>query len=196
MNFDKTASSHTASSHTAPLGPFRWQLSAPARVERKADDSSLAAEVEFLAHLLDDVFVIPGTGIRFGLDGLLGLVPGLGDTLTSLASFYILSAGRRYGVPRIMLARMAGNIAVDYLVGMLPLLGDAFDVYWKANLRNVRLLQRHLEATPIEQRRTRRGDWLVVAGLILALVALLVGCVTIAWCVVFWIGHGLFHAGA
>jgi hypothetical protein len=152
--------------------------------------------VEFLAHALDDWFVIPGTGIRFGLDGLLGLIPGLGDTLTSLASFYILAAGRRYGVPRITLVRMAGNIAIDYLFGMLPFLGDAFDIFWKANRRNVQLLQRHLKATPIEHRQARRGDWLVVAGLVAALAALLAISVTVAWWVVFWLGHGLLRGGA
>ena len=161
----------------------------------RTGSGSVEPEVEFLAHMLDDVFVIPGTGVRFGLDGLLGLIPGLGDTLTSLASFYILAAARRHGVPRVTLVRMAGNIAVDYLLGMLPLLGDIFDVYWKANRRNVQLLQRHLATSPVESRHARRGDWLVVAGLIAGLVLLLIGCVTVAWWIVIAVGHGLGRSG-
>jgi hypothetical protein len=156
---------------------------------------SVPPKVEFLAHLLDDIFVIPGTGIRFGLDGLLGLIPGLGDTLTSLASFYILGAARQYGVPRVTLVRMAGNIAIDYLFGMLPFLGDAFDVYWKANRRNVQLLERHFDEVSVDRRHARRGDWLVVAGLIAGLITLLIGCVTVAWWIVAWVGHGLLNVG-
>jgi fatty acid desaturase len=84
---------------------------------------------------------------------------------------------------------MASNIAVDYVLGSVPLVGDAFDVYWKANLKNVELLQRYTLSTRLEQRKARSGDWLFVAGLMALLVALLVGCVTIAW----WIVAGLWH---
>jgi hypothetical protein len=143
---------------------------------------------------MDNIFHIPGVGIRFGLDALIGLIPGLGDTVTSLASFYILNAGRRYGVPRVTLVRMALNIAVDYLCGAIPLLGDFFDVYWKANIKNVELLRQHVEATPAEERRARAGDWLVVAGLIFALVALLVGCATMAWFLIATVANLLSHA--
>ena len=101
----------------------------------------LEPELEMLAHWMDSAFHIPGIGLRFGLDAIIGLIPGLGDTLTSLASLYILNAGRRYGVPRVTMLRMAANIALDYLVGMIPLFGDAFDVVWKANQKNVALLQ-------------------------------------------------------
>ncbi len=113
----------------------------------------LEPELELLAHWMDSAFHIPGIGLRFGLDAIIGLIPGLGDTLTSLASLYILNAGRRYGVPRVTMLRMAANIAVDYLVGMIPLAGDAFDVVWKANQKNVALLRRHVLATPAEERR-------------------------------------------
>lgn len=166
----------------------------PSRARGADAPSTVEPEVEFLARWLDDIFVIPGTNLRIGLDGLLGLVPGLGDTLTSLAAFYILAAGRRYGVPRITLVRMAGNIAVDYVLGTVPVIGDLFDICWKANRRNVRILERHLQATPAEQHRARRGDWLIVGGLILALIALLVGCVTIAWWCIATLGHLLLQA--
>ncbi len=141
-------------------------------------------DVELLARLMDSVFVIPGTRIRFGLDAIIGLIPGLGDTLTSFVSIYILKVASLSGVPRVTLVRMALNIAIDYVGGIVPLAGDVFDVYWKANLKNVELLQRHLLATPAAERRARSGDWLFVAGLAAGLIALLVGCITIAYWIV------------
>jgi hypothetical protein len=141
-------------------------------------------DLELLANLMDSVFVIPGTGIRFGMDALIGVVPWLGDTVTSVISLYILQAASRHGVPRATLVRMAANIAADYAVGTVPVVGDVFDVYWKSNRKNVELLQRHVEATPVEARRNRRGDRLFVAGLIAGLVALLVGTITISYFVI------------
>ena len=90
-----------------------------------------------LAFYLDDLFRIPGVGWRFGLDAVIGLIPNVGDTLTSFASFYILLAGVRYGVPKITLLRMAFNIGVDYLVGSIPVIGDAFDFVWMGLLIQV-----------------------------------------------------------
>lgn len=141
-------------------------------------------DVELLARLMDSLFVIPGTRIRFGLDAIIGLIPGLGDTLTSFVSVYILKVASRCGVPRVTLVRMALNIAIDYVGGIVPLAGDAFDIYWKANLKNVELLQRHMLATPAAERRARSGDWLFVAALGAGLIALLVGCITIAYWIV------------
>jgi hypothetical protein len=146
-------------------------------------------DVEILARWMDSVFEIPGTGIRFGLDAIVGLVPGLGDVITSVVSLYILRVASRRGVPRITLMRMASNIAVDYVLGSVPLVGDAFDVYWKANLKNVELLRRHTLSTRTERRKARSGDWLFVGGLMALLIALLVGCVTIAY----WIVAGLWR---
>ncbi len=146
-------------------------------------------DVELLARWMDSVFVIPGTGIRFGLDAVVGLIPGLGDTLTSVVSLYILKVASLRGVPRVVLARMALNIAIDYLLGTIPVVGDAFDIYWKANLKNVELLRRHSLAGPSAKRRARWGDWLFVAGLMALLVALLVGCITIAY----WIVASVWH---
>jgi hypothetical protein len=133
----------------------------------------LDPQLELLAYWMDTVFYIPGLGVRFGFDAIIGLIPGLGDIITSLISLYILAAARRYGVPRATMMRMAFNIAVDTIVGAVPLFGDAFDVYWKANVMNVALLRRHVLATPEEQRTARRKDTLLVAGLILGLLAIL-----------------------
>jgi len=113
--------------------------------------------------LLDEAFVVPGTGIRFGLDGIVGLVPGLGDVFAGLLSAVIPLAGWVRGVPYVTLARMAANLGIGVLVGSVPVLGDLFDIAWKANRRNYRLLTRHLG----EPRRHNRRDWaflLLLAG--------------------------------
>lgn len=99
-----------------------------------------------LAHLLDDRFAIPGTRYRIGLDGLIGLVPGIGDAVTTAVSLYIVLEARRLGVPISKLGRMGLNVGLDALLGAVPLVGDLFDVAWKANKRNLRLVLDHLES--------------------------------------------------
>jgi hypothetical protein len=108
--------------------------------------------LDLLAHVLDDWFRIPGTPIRFGIDGLIGLAPFAGDILAGLASSIIVVAAWFRGVPYVTLARMVVNIAIDVLVGMVPLVGDVFDIAWKANRRNYKLLARHL-------RQPHRHTW-------------------------------------
>ena len=102
------------------------------------------ARLDALASLLDTAFLVPGTNIRFGVDALIGLVPGIGDVVTTLMSLYIVQEARALGAPRHLIARMLVNVALDGVVGAVPLLGDAFDVMWRANRRNMTLLQRHL----------------------------------------------------
>ncbi|HVX13232.1 MAG TPA: DUF4112 domain-containing protein [Pirellulales bacterium] len=148
-------------------------------------------QLELLARWMDSVFEIPGTRIRLGLDPILGLFPGLGDLLTTVVSLYILGAARRYGVPRITLARMAANVAIDVVLGSLPLVGDVFDVFWKSNVKNVALLRRHVLATPAEQRRARSGDWLFLAGLIVLLVVLLGGAIAVSYGILYMLAHAL-----
>jgi hypothetical protein len=157
-------------------------------------ERDIAPELEMLAQWMDSVFEIPGTRIRFGLDPILGLIPGLGDALTTLVSLYILSAARRYGVPRVTMLRMAANIAIDFALGSLPVVGDAFDLFWKSNLKNVALLERHVMATPAEKRRARSGDWLFLAGLAMLLIALLIGSLAIAYGIIYLIGRAIVHA--
>jgi hypothetical protein len=114
-------------------------------------DSSVQNELkrlERLADLLDSRYRIPGTRIRFGLDGLLGLVPVVGDTVVLLPSVWLVWRGWQLGVPRHYLTRMAANTGIDYVVGLVPFVGDFFDVAFKANLRNVRLLRRAIEEAP------------------------------------------------
>lgn len=139
--------------------------------------------LENLAFYLDDLFRIPGTGWRFGLDAIIGLVPGVGDTLTSLASFYILLSGVRYGVPKITLLRMAVNIGIDYLLGTIPIVGDAFDFFWKSNDMNMRL---------IRERATGKGkgsksDYIFIFVLIGLLVLLLIGSIVASAVILYYI---------
>jgi hypothetical protein len=118
--------------------------------------------------LLDEAFPIPGTSIRFGLDAIVGLVPGIGDVLAGLASLVIPLAAWIRGAPYVTLVRMAANLGIGVLVGSIPILGDAFDIAWKANRRNYRLLTRHLG----EPRQRTGRDWafLLMLAAILGLV--------------------------
>lgn len=100
--------------------------------------------MERLASLLDDRLTIPGTGIRFGLDAVIGLVPGIGDIVSTLISLHLVAEAARMGVPSPVLGRMLANIVVDMLVGSIPILGDVLDVRLRANRRNVDLLREHL----------------------------------------------------
>src|SRR5918911_662351 len=102
------------------------------KVKRKPQPVEVERGLERLSYLLDGLFRIPGTHWRFGLDALVGLIPGIGDAATSVASFYILAAGVRYRVPKVTLLRMAINIAIDYLLGVVPVIGDVFDFAWKS----------------------------------------------------------------
>jgi Domain of unknown function (DUF4112) len=148
---------------------------------RDRDATGPAIDLEKLAHWLDSVFEIPGLRLRFGIDAILGLVPGLGDTASAFASIYILQSASKFGVSRFTLARMTLNILVDLTVGAIPFLGDIFDVYWKANRRNVALLQRHMSSNPTAERKLRRSDALFVAGMVALIVAVLVGSVFAAY---------------
>jgi hypothetical protein len=103
------------------------------------------ARIETLATLLDTAFLVPGTNFRLGFDALVGLVPGIGDALTAALSLWLVKEAHALGAPGHLVARMLGNIAIDSVVGAVPVLGDVFDVVWKSNRRNLHLLRRHLE---------------------------------------------------
>ena len=119
---------------------YSFDFSAPRTREERI------ARIETIAGLLDTAFVIPGTGFRFGVDGLIGLVPGVGDLLTTGISLWLVKEAHVLGVPKHLIARMLGNIVIDGVVGAVPLVGDAFDLVWKSNRRNLHLLRRHLDS--------------------------------------------------
>jgi hypothetical protein len=129
------SSSRTSSSQT-------WQFDD--RAANRASRQQRLARIDRLATLLDSAFVVPGTNIRFGLDAIVGLAPGIGDLLSSLVSLYIVHEARQLGAPSHLLVRMVANIALDGIVGSAPVAGDLFDVMWRANRRNMTLLYDHL----------------------------------------------------
>lgn len=125
-----------AASHASPLD---------ARMTRDPSHAETLARLDALARLMDSAFVLPGTGIRFGLDSVIGLAPGIGDAVSTAVSAYLIWEARRLGLPRRHIARMIGNVALDAAIGVVPLLGDAADVLFKANRRNMRILRDHLD---------------------------------------------------
>lgn len=149
-----------------------WRLGAEAPLD-------VRRHVQQLSHWMDTAFEIPVVGWRFGWDALIGLVPGVGDVATTLVSIYIVALAAKVGLPRITVARMGLNVALDMLLGSLPLVGDLFDVWYKANQRNATLLSQRLEQGQTHRRATA-ADWLFVASVIGALVALFAAIVTLA----------------
>lgn len=147
--------------------------------------------LERLGWLMDDLFRVPVLGWRFGLDALIGLVPGLGDTSTTLVSFYILASAVRYRVPKITLLRMGLNIGIDYVVGSLPVIGDLADAWWKSNRMNLELLQKRATVSAEEARSGKASDWLFVGGIIVGLAALAIASATVSIYLLYRLGEFL-----
>lgn len=130
------------------------------------------------ARIFDSAIRIPGTRITFGLDPILGLIPGLGDVASPVFSLFFLWHGLRLGVPKVVFARMVFNVLIDTAVGAIPVAGDFFDFGWKANAWNLALLERHA----IPGRRPTSSDWLVVILCTLAVVIVaVVPILVLAW---------------
>lgn len=125
-----------------------------------------------LAWLLDSAIPIPGTRFTFGLEALIGVVPLLGDLIGALLSSYIVSEAARLGAPKLVLMRMGFNIGAESIIGIIPIVGDLFDAAWKANQRNVRLLNEWLDQ-PVRTERSSRGFGLLVAFVLVAFISLL-----------------------
>ena len=159
-----------------------------------SNTNSLTVErsLERLGWLMDDLFRVPVLGWRFGLDALVGLIPGFGDTGTTLVSFYILAAAVRYRVPKITLLRMGLNIAIDYVVGSVPLVGDLADAWWKSNRMNVELLRKRATVSAEDARSGRLSDWLFVGGIIVALTALAFASAIASIYLLYWIFNNPF----
>ncbi|HEU0055086.1 MAG TPA: DUF4112 domain-containing protein [Longimicrobium sp.] len=148
-------------------------------MEIGAVDAGAFRRVERLAYLLDDSIPVPGTGRRFGVDAVIGLVPGFGDAAGALLSAYIVLEAARLGTPFAVLLRMVLNVAVESVVGAVPLLGDLFDAGWKANARNVRLLRRAVD----RPESARRSSTAVLLGIALVLAAVLAGVAVLVYLV-------------
>lgn len=130
------------------------------------DDDPAVRRVRGLAQLLDNSIPLPG-GFRVGLDAVIGLVPGIGDTAGAVLSAYILAQAARMGVPRSVLLRMAANVGIEAVVGAIPFVGDLFDAGWKANARNVALINTHLEHPGTAERASRGFVVMLLLGLAL-----------------------------
>jgi hypothetical protein len=153
-----------------------------------ADRSNALGEVRALAWLLDNSIPVPGTGgRRFGIDAIIGLVPGVGDLASGAIGLFVIWRASRMGLPRVVVARMLANAGLDFVIGAIPLVGDAFDLWFKSNTRNLELARRHLEAPE----SSTRGHWLAIVGIV---AAALLTVALIVWLIVAVLGAvvGLF----
>ena len=133
----------------------------------------------FLAEWLDQRFTIPGTSIRIGLDPILGLIPGIGDMIANLAGSAILLIAAQYGLPKIVLLRMGLNVALNAMIGAIPVFGDVFSIWFRSNVKNAQLLERYVSA---EGRASTSGTWLLVIAVIGGIIVLLIGIlIATAW---------------
>jgi hypothetical protein len=140
-----------------------------------------------LSRLLDSAIVIPGTKQRMGLDPIIGLIPGTGDTVSAMFSSYIIIEAALMGLPRTALIRMVINIALDTVFGSIPILGDIFDVFSKSNLRNMQIVENHLKSP----KASNRVDLAFIALLILGLIMFIIAVGSISVMVLSWIGNAL-----
>jgi hypothetical protein len=169
--------------------PANPEILPPSRGPRGGAARDLVSDenLDLLAHLLDDWFRIPGTSIRLGLDGLIGLIPGLGDLLAGLASCLLIVAAWIRGVPYVTLVRMAVNVGLEIAVGAVPLVGDVFIIAWKANRRNYALMARHLRQP---HRHTGR-DWAFLLGLLGVVLVILLAPFVVLVVILIWMLHSL-----
>ena len=150
-------------------------------MERMTIQHPALKRINGLAKLMDAQFRIPGTDIRFGLDGLIGLIPGAGDLSTFAVSGYMLWVMAHNGASGFVLARMVMNVLIDAVVGAVPVLGDLFDIGFKANMRNVRLMQQYYQ-----EGRHRGGAWKVIVPVLIVLFLIVAGLV--------WLGYKLLSS--
>jgi len=143
-----------------------WEVLPPEEKQRRA---ALEPLFRWLALIMDEFLRVPGTKFRIGLDPIIGLLPGLGDTASAITSALALIYAARSGLPKVVLARMAANILINELVGIIPGVGDAFSFWFKSNKRNYELLQRHR----LGPGRPGKGDWIFVIA-VLALIFLVI----------------------
>ena len=148
-----------------PLQEVEWDVLPP---EAKRGGQQVEPLFRWIALLMDDLLRIPGTRFRFGIDPLIGLIPGLGDTGAAMVSALALIQAARHGLPKIVLARMSVNILLNELIGIVPVIGDAFSFWFKSNARNHQLIKEHMGAP----RKSKRSDWIFVIGVLMALVVI------------------------
>ena len=142
-----------------------WEVLPP---EEKRRRQGLEPLFKWLAFIMDEIVRVPGTKFRFGLDPLLGLIPGIGDTSSALVSAFALIQAARLGVPKILLARMSLNILINEIIGIVPVIGDAFSFWFKSNARNHQIIKEHIVTPTV----AKRSDWIFVIAVLVVLVAI------------------------
>lgn len=142
-----------------------WEVLPPEERRRR---QGLEPLFKWLALIMDEVIRVPGTKFRFGLDPLLGLIPGLGDTSSALVSAFALIQAARLGVPKILLARMSLNVLINEVIGVVPIVGDAFSFWFKSNARNYQIIKEH---TVTPGAAAKRSDWIFVIAVLVILAA-------------------------
>lgn len=163
-----------------PVRSHRRQVVKPTTVQ-------IERELEVFSQFMDNQFRVPVLGWRFGLNAIIDLVPGIGDVATSIIALYLLVSAVRYRVPKITLLRMALNIAIYFVGGLVPLVGDIFAIWWKPNIRNLNLLRTRATVSAAEAHQGRVSDWLFVGGIAAFLLTLLVGSIILAGTVIWFI---------
>jgi len=148
-----------------------WEVLPP---EERGKRKALEPLFKWLAYIMDEVIRVPGTQFRFGLDPLLGLIPGIGDTSSALVSAFALIQAVRLGVPKVLIMRMALNVLLNEIIGVVPGIGDAFSFWFKSNARNYEIIKHHRLGT----NAPKRSDWLFVIAILLLLFVIV--CVGIA----------------
>jgi hypothetical protein len=153
-----------------------WEVLPP---EEKRKRTALEPIFKWIAYIMDEVVRVPGTQFRFGLDPLIGLIPGIGDTSSALVSAFALIQAVRVGVPKILLTRMALNVLVNEVIGVVPVVGDAFSFWFKSNARNYEIIKHHRLGTTAP----KRSDWLFVVGILLLLFVIVCAGIAISFLV-------------
>jgi hypothetical protein len=167
-----------------------WEVLPPEEQSgSRRTNGSLESLFRWLALIMDNLLRVPGTKLRFGLDPIIGLLPGIGDVTSAIVSAVAFVHAARSGVPKILLARMAMNILINELVGIVPGLGDAFSFWFKSNVRNYELLRRY-SAAPAG---SRRSDWIFVIAVLSLLFVIVCAGLVVTIVVLDAIGRLLFH---
>jgi Domain of unknown function (DUF4112) len=158
---------------------------APVQIER---------ELEVLSQIMDNQFSLPILGWRFGLNAIIDLIPQFGDIATTIVALYVLVSAVRYRVSKITLLRMGFNIAIYFVVGLIPLAGDLFAAWWKPNIRNIDLLRRRATVSAAEARQGRTSDWVFVIVIIGTLLTLLFGSIALSFLLLWYIAANMRFA--
>jgi len=159
-----------------PLKEVDWEVLPP---EEKRKRQGLEPLFKWLALIMDELVRVPGTKFRFGLDPLIGLIPGIGDTSSALVSALALIQALRVGVPKILLARMSLNILINEIIGVVPVVGDAFSFWFKSNARNYEIIKNHRLGSSVPG----RSDWLFVIGILVLLLLIVSAGIAISFLV-------------